>query len=101
MENNCVTVIIPVYNTDEKFMNKCIESFATQTYKDIEILIVDDGSNKSTFEILEEYRKKYKNITVYHKKMKVYQEQEIMLWIELKENGLFLWIQMTTYLKMR
>lgn len=68
MENDCVTVIIPVYNTDEKFMNKCIESVANQTYKNIEIIIVDDGSNKETYRILEGYKGKYKNITLYHKK---------------------------------
>ena len=39
-----ISIIIPVYNVPRKFLIKCIDSVKKQTYKDIEIVIVDDGS---------------------------------------------------------
>ncbi|MBQ9700148.1 MAG: glycosyltransferase family 2 protein, partial [Lachnospiraceae bacterium] len=51
-----VSVIIPVYNV-EKYIKRCLESVLNQTYKDIEIVIVDDGSADSTRDICEEYAK--------------------------------------------
>lgn len=54
---NKVSVIIPVYNS-EKYISDCLDSILTQTYRDIEIVVVDDGSTDETFEIC----KKYQNI---------------------------------------
>ena len=39
-----VSIIVPVYNTPIEYLKKCIESLVSQTYRDIEILLVDDGS---------------------------------------------------------
>lgn len=43
MEDKLISVIVPVYNV-EKYLKKCISSIISQTYKNIEIILVDDGS---------------------------------------------------------
>lgn len=55
-----VSVIVPVYNA-EKYLSKCINSIANQTMKDIEIIMVNDGSTDSSLEIIEKYQNLYKN----------------------------------------
>lgn len=55
------SVIIPVYNA-EKTLKYCIDSILNQTYKDIEIILINDGSIDNTQEILEEYKKEYPEI---------------------------------------
>lgn len=61
MNNPLVSILIPVYNT-EKYVAEAIESALNQTYKNIEIVIVDDGSTDRSWEIIESYREKYPNI---------------------------------------
>ncbi len=56
-----VSVIVPVYNVEE-YIEKCLESLVNQTLKDIEIIIVDDGSPDNSYKIISKYLKKYKNI---------------------------------------
>jgi len=56
-----VSVIVPVYNT-EKYLSKCLDSLVNQTLKDIEIIIVNDGSKDNSEKIIEKYVKKYPNI---------------------------------------
>lgn len=63
--NDLVSVIIPVYNTGEK-LERCIESVERSSYENIEILLIDDGSNKMTSDICDLYEKKYKNVIVFH-----------------------------------
>ncbi len=55
--NDLITVMIPAYNA-QKYIGRCIESLIEQTYKDIEILIVNDGSKDSTKSICEEFSQK-------------------------------------------
>ena len=62
-----VTVIIPVYNV-EKYLRKCLDSIINQTYKYLEIIIVDDGSKDTSSYICDEYAKKDSRIIVIHKK---------------------------------
>ena len=52
-----VSIIIPVYNT-EKYIGKCLDSLVNQTYKELEIICVDDGSTDSSREIIHKYEKK-------------------------------------------
>ena len=52
-----ISVIVPVYNV-EKYLSKCLDSIINQTYKNLEIICVDDGSTDSSPMILEEYAKK-------------------------------------------
>ena len=59
--NKKVSVIIPAYNV-EKYIKKCLESLLEQTYKNYEIIIVNDGSTDNTLNILKEYKKKYEFI---------------------------------------
>lgn len=56
-----VTIIIPVYNT-EKYLKKCLDTVVNQTYKNIEIIIINDASPDNSKEIIIQYTKKYKNI---------------------------------------
>ena len=53
----CFSIIIPVYNT-EKYLSRCLDSVVNQTFKDIEIIIVNDASQGDCKEIVEEYLKK-------------------------------------------
>ena len=52
-----VSLIIPVYNV-ERFIKKCLDSVESQTYKNLEVVIVNDGSTDSSLEIIEEYVRK-------------------------------------------
>ena len=62
-----VSVIIPAYNT-EAYMEQCLESLLQQTLKDIEIIVVDDGSSDNTLSILRKYEQQYpKKVHVFHK----------------------------------
>jgi len=53
-----VSVIVPAYNR-EKYIGECLDSLLSQTYGDLEVIVVDDGSTDSTPEIAEEYRRRY------------------------------------------
>ena len=63
-----VSVIVPVYNV-EKYIDKCLASLVNQTLKDIEIIVVNDGSPDNSQEIIDKYVKKYTNVKSYIKKM--------------------------------
>lgn len=67
MQNEKVSIIVPIYNVQE-YLNECIDSLIKQTYKNIEIILVDDGSIDCSLEICEKYKKKDKRVNVYHKK---------------------------------
>lgn len=60
-----VSVIIPVYNS-EKYVEKCVRSVMNQTYRDLEIIIVNDGSTDSSGEILERLGEEDKRIRLFH-----------------------------------
>jgi len=61
-----ISVIVPVYNV-ELYLEKCIESICNQTYKNLQIILVDDGSTDSSGNICDLYGKKDNRITVIHK----------------------------------
>lgn len=61
-----ISVIVPVYNI-EKCVGKCIESILDQTYQDLEIILVDDGSTDKSGQICDEYAGKDDRISVIHK----------------------------------
>ncbi len=66
MKNSVVSVIVPVFNTS-KYLKKCIKSILEQSYKNLEILIIDDGSTDGSFEICEKLKKKDNRIKIFHK----------------------------------
>ncbi|MCD7885913.1 MAG: glycosyltransferase [Lachnospiraceae bacterium] len=68
MEQPKVSIIVPVYKVPENYLRKCIESIMVQTLKDIEILLVDDGSPDNCGEICDSYASKDSRIRVLHKK---------------------------------
>lgn len=57
-----VSIIIPVYNV-EKYLNRCIQSVVDQTLKEIEVLLIDDGSSDSSWDIIQQFAKKDARIT--------------------------------------
>lgn len=61
-----VSIIVPVYNA-EKYLSQCIESIINQTYKNLEIILVDDGSKDSSGQICDIYSQKDSRIRVVHK----------------------------------
>lgn len=63
-----VTIIVPVFNT-EKYLIECLDSIVCQSYKNIEIIAVDDCSSDSSLEILKQYANKYHFIKVLHNTM--------------------------------
>lgn len=61
-----ISVIVPIFNT-EKYIKNCIDSIISQTYNNLEIILIDDGSKDRSGEICDEYQKKDKRIQVVHK----------------------------------
>lgn len=64
-----ISVIVPVYNV-ELYLKECIDSIVKQTYKNIEIILVDDGSSDNSGKICDEYAQKYEKIKVVHQSNK-------------------------------
>lgn len=62
-----ITVIVPVYNV-EKYLHRCVHSICEQTYRNLEVILVDDGSPDNSGEICEQLKRKDKRIKVIHKK---------------------------------
>lgn len=67
--NPLVSVIVPVYNV-EKYLDRCVKSILGQTYKNIEIILIDDGSTDMSGELCEKYASEDKRIKVIHKENK-------------------------------
>lgn len=61
-----ISIIVPVYNT-EKYLSKCLNSLIKQTYKDIEIIVVNDGSKDKSLEIAKKFAKQDNRIKVFNK----------------------------------
>lgn len=64
-----ITVVIPVYNV-EKYLKKCVDSVEKQTYKNFEVILVDDGSTDSSGELCDALAKENDNIRVIHQENK-------------------------------
>ena len=62
-----VSVIVPVYNV-EKYLDRCMQSLLNQTLKDIEIIMVDDGSPDNCPKMCDDYAKQDSRVKVIHKK---------------------------------
>ena len=56
-----VSIIVPVYNV-EKYLEKCLDSLVSQTFKNYEIIVVNDGSTDNSQEIINKYKLKYPNL---------------------------------------
>ena len=69
MENKLVSVIVPVYNV-ESFLEHCVTSLLEQTYSNIEIILIDDGSTDSSGEMCDKWYEKDARIKVVHQRNK-------------------------------
>lgn len=67
MKEELISIIIPVYNV-EKFLNRCIESVINQTYKNLEIILIDDGSLDDSGKLCDNWKEKDDRIKVIHKR---------------------------------
>ena len=65
--NPKISVIVPIYNA-ELYLEECIHSVLNQTLRDIELLLIDDGSTDGSFRICEEYSKKDNRVQVFRNK---------------------------------
>ena len=61
-----ITIIVPVYNV-EKYLRRCLDSIIKQSYKNLEIILVDDGSTDNSLAICNEYKAKDNRIIIIHK----------------------------------
>ena len=66
MEIYKVSVIVPIYNV-EKYLRRAVDSLLAQTLKEIEIILVDDGSPDNCPKIIDDYAEKYENVVAVHK----------------------------------
>lgn len=66
MDSKKISVIIPVYNV-ERFLSKCLDSVINQSYPNLEIILIDDGSSDDSPRICDLYAKKDKRFNVFHK----------------------------------
>lgn len=64
--NDLISVIVPIYNA-EKTIKRCLDSIIFQTYKNIEIILIDDGSKDSSFALCKKYSDKDRRIVLFHK----------------------------------
>lgn len=64
--NKLITVIVPIYNV-KKYLSNCVESLIGQTYNNLEIILVNDGSTDNSGKIIDKYAQKDKRIKVIHK----------------------------------
>ena len=65
-----ISVIVPVYNV-ERYLNQCVDSIINQTYTNLEIILVDDGSPDRCPQICDEYAYRDKRIKVFHQKHEI------------------------------
>ncbi|EGS36618.1 glycosyltransferase, group 2 family protein [Limosilactobacillus oris F0423] len=66
MEKEKVSVIVPVYN-DEKYLADCVDSILHQSYQNLELILIDDGSTDNSAQICEDYRERDDRVRVLHK----------------------------------
>ena len=60
-----ISIIIPIYNT-EMYLTRCIESVETQTFKEWELILIDDGSTDDSLQLCEKFAQKDNRIRVIH-----------------------------------
>lgn len=65
MQNDKISVVIPVYKA-EKYIDRCVDSIVNQTYKNLEIILVDDGSPDNSGQLCDEWAKKDSRVKVIH-----------------------------------
>ena len=92
--NDLISVIVPIYGVED-YLEKCVNSIISQTYHNLEIILVDDGSQDKCPEMCDAFVKRDNRIRVIHKKMVDYLMQEMSVLILQMVSILFLLIVMT------
>ena len=77
---NLISIIIPVYQA-EKYIRRCLDSVIHQTYKDFELILVDDGSPDLCPQMCDDYAEKDSRIKVVHKKTVDFPMPEMQEWL--------------------
>ena len=67
LHNPTISIIVPVYNTSS-YLEKCLDSIYNQTFKDYQLICVDDGSSDNSLQILKKYQNKIKNLKIISQK---------------------------------
>ena len=67
MENNLISIIVPIYNS-ENYIKKCLDSILAQTYSNLEVILIDDGSTDNSYNICKDYQKKDNRIVLLQQK---------------------------------
>lgn len=70
MTEKKVSVIIPIYNAAQ-YLHKCLKSVISQTYKNLDIILIDDGSSDDSYSIAKEYQEKDSRIRLLHRQILV------------------------------
>lgn len=65
-EHDLISIIVPVYNV-EKYLDRCINSLVNQTYRNLEIILIDDGSTDRCPELCDEWARRDRRVVVFHK----------------------------------
>ena len=69
MNDKVISVLIPAYNV-ERYLPRCLDSVLSQTFKDFEVIVIDDGSTDGTGNICDDYAEKDSRVKVYHQENK-------------------------------
>lgn len=85
MKEVLVSVIVPVYNTQD-YLNRCVESLINQTYKNIEILLIDDGSKDSSMDICKKLERDDNRVKVFYSSMYLDKTENINMGQEATRN---------------
>jgi len=93
-----ISIIIPVYNA-QKYIRKCIESILNQTFRDFEIICVDDKSKDNSVKILEEYKYKDNRIHIIHNKRNIGQGGARNVGIKLAKGKYLMFIDQDDWLE--
>lgn len=83
-KKNLISIIVPVYNTAQ-YLEDCVESIINQTYKNIEIIIINDGSPDESDEVCKKLEKNINKLNILNKKIKAFLPLEIWVLKKLKE----------------
>jgi len=92
-----ISILIPTYNNASK-IGRCLDSALNQTYKNIKVIVLNDGSNDNTKKIVEDYLKKYDNIFYYENEKNMgrgYSRNKIL---ELSDTRLSCWLDSDDYM---
>lgn len=96
--NNIISVIVPVYKS-EQYLDKCIESVVNQTYKDLEIILVDDGSPDLCPQMCDKWALKDSRIKVIHKELDHVCEARNM-GLDIASGNYISWVDSDDYLEL-